>query len=89
MALNADIKPVSRFDRKHYFYSDLPAGYQITQRYSTALCTPCEAYLLKHHRLGPIAKDGQLMLSQTGVPVRIEQIQLEQVGFLPRIHRII
>ncbi|KZV76023.1 Glutamyl-tRNA amidotransferase B subunit [Peniophora sp. CONT] len=60
MALCADVKPVSRFDRKHYFYSDLPAGYQITQRYS------------------PIAKDGQLLLSQTGTPVRIEQIQLEQ-----------
>ncbi|HET6194096.1 MAG TPA: Asp-tRNA(Asn)/Glu-tRNA(Gln) amidotransferase subunit GatB [Acetobacteraceae bacterium] len=31
LGLNAHIHLISRFDRKNYFYADLPAGYQISQ----------------------------------------------------------
>lgn len=61
LALNCSVKTRSSFDRKHYFYSDQPAGYQITQHYS------------------PFAVNGLFTSPKLKNPIRIKQIQLEQV----------
>ncbi|KAG0147792.1 hypothetical protein CROQUDRAFT_61414 [Cronartium quercuum f. sp. fusiforme G11] len=65
LALQCDIQQKSGFDRKHYFYPDLPAGYQITQHY---------APIAKGGKVNIGPKDG----SPRTFDVRIKQVQLEQ-----------
>ncbi|KAF8592765.1 Glutamyl-tRNA amidotransferase B subunit [Ramaria rubella] len=62
LACGSQVQPRSTFDRKHYFYADLPAGYQITQRYAPLAFG------------GQIPLDD----TADSKSVRIEQIQLEQ-----------
>ncbi|KAM5159737.1 glutamyl-tRNA(Gln) amidotransferase subunit B, mitochondrial [Callospermophilus lateralis] len=69
LALNCHINKKSSFDRKHYFYADLPAGYQITQQRLPIAANGSLAYSVFVGK-----KRGQLVSKR----VRIKQIQLEQ-----------
>ncbi|KAE8152675.1 B subunit of glutamyl-tRNA amidotransferase [Aspergillus avenaceus] len=69
IALNCDIQPVSKFDRKHYFYQDQPAGYQITQYYEP-FARNGYIDLFSHDGIAP--EDGDR------IRIGIKQVQLEQ-----------
>uniref|UniRef100_A0A667WXA5 Glutamyl-tRNA(Gln) amidotransferase subunit B, mitochondrial n=1 Tax=Myripristis murdjan TaxID=586833 RepID=A0A667WXA5_9TELE len=69
LALNCTINNKSLFDRKHYFYADLPAGYQITQQRQPIAVNG----MLTYSHLG--GKKRNQVVNKT---VQIKQIQLEQ-----------
>ncbi|XP_076622256.1 glutamyl-tRNA(Gln) amidotransferase subunit B, mitochondrial isoform X2 [Colletes latitarsis] len=69
LALSCKVNDISTFERKHYFYSDLPAGFQITQ-HKNPLAVDGE---IKFMVFNPsIHKEPYLKSS------KIKQIQLEQ-----------
>ncbi|KAJ2746375.1 hypothetical protein GGI20_001371 [Coemansia sp. BCRC 34301] len=65
LCLNGQVQPWSSFDRKHYFYSDQPLGYQITQQ---------------RHPIGRggFVELNQTDSTDCAKRVRIRQLQLEQ-----------
>lgn len=68
LALNCLVNPVSMFDRKHYFYADMPNGYQITQqRQPLAKDGRLDLLILGPNTKKPYRKS-----------VRLIQLQLEQ-----------
>ncbi|KAI8627192.1 GatB/GatE catalytic domain-containing protein [Xylariaceae sp. FL1651] len=69
LALNCEIQPVSRFDRKHYFHWDQPSGYQITQYYEP---------FARDGRIHLQPRDGIAAEDGDGVSISIKQIQMEQ-----------
>uniref|UniRef100_A0A8D0HEX7 Glutamyl-tRNA(Gln) amidotransferase subunit B, mitochondrial n=1 Tax=Sphenodon punctatus TaxID=8508 RepID=A0A8D0HEX7_SPHPU len=69
LALNCSINKKSLFDRKHYFYADLPAGYQITQQRLPIAVNGSLSYSFRA---------GKNLNQMETRKVRIKQIQLEQ-----------
>lgn len=73
LMLGCDIAPVSRFDRKNYFYPDMPKNYQISQ-YDMPLCT--NGSLPLHDLAYP--KDAQKTIVTHDKEVRLVRIHLEE-----------
>jgi aspartyl-tRNA(Asn)/glutamyl-tRNA(Gln) amidotransferase subunit B len=73
LMLGCDIAPVSKFDRKNYFYPDMPKNYQISQ-YNMPLCTNGSVRL--HDLAYP--KDAQKNIVTHDKEVRLVRIHLEE-----------
>jgi aspartyl-tRNA(Asn)/glutamyl-tRNA(Gln) amidotransferase subunit B len=73
LMLGCDIAPVSKFDRKNYFYPDMPKNYQISQ-YDMPLCTNGSVPL--HDLAYP--KDAQKNIVAHDKEVRLVRIHLEE-----------
>ena len=69
LVLNCKVQHRSKFDRKHYFHWDQPAGYQITQYYEPLAKDGCIT-LYKHD--GIAKEDGD------EITIGIKQVQMEQ-----------
>src|SRR3954465_4363516 len=73
MMLGCDIAPVCKFDRKNYFYPDMPKNYQISQ-YDMPLCTNGRVPL--HDLAYP--KDAQKNIGTPDKEVQLVRIHLEE-----------
>jgi aspartyl-tRNA(Asn)/glutamyl-tRNA(Gln) amidotransferase subunit B len=73
LMLGCDIAPICKFDRKNYFYPDMPKNYQISQ-YDMPLCTNGSVSL--HDLAYP--KDAQKNIATPDKEVHLVRIHLEE-----------
>ena len=73
LMLDCDIAPTSKFDRKNYFYPDMPKNYQISQ-YDMPLC---ENGAVPLHDLA-YPKDAQKNIATPNKEVHLVRIHLEE-----------
>ncbi len=73
LMLGCDIAPICKFDRKNYFYPDMPKNYQISQ-YDMPLCT--NGSVLLHDLAYP--KDAQKNIATPEKEVHLVRIHLEE-----------
>ena len=73
MMLGCDIAPVCKFDRKNYFYPDMPKNYQISQ-YDMPLCSNGSVPL--HDLAYP--KDAQKNIAASDKEVHLVRIHIEE-----------
>ena len=73
LMLGCDIAAISKFDRKNYFYPDMPKNYQISQ-YDMPLCTNGSVPL--HDLAYP--KDAQKSIASPAKEVHLVRIHLEE-----------
>jgi aspartyl-tRNA(Asn)/glutamyl-tRNA(Gln) amidotransferase subunit B len=73
LMLGCDIAPVCKFDRKNYFYPDMPKNYQISQ-YETPICENGRVQL----HVFAYPKDAQKYISGPEKEVRLVRIHLEE-----------
>ena len=73
LMLGCDIAPICKFDRKNYFYPDMPKNYQISQ-YDMPFCT--NGSVLLHDLAYP--KDAQKNIATLDKEVNLVRIHLEE-----------
>ena len=73
LMLGCDIPEVCKFDRKNYYYPDMPKNYQISQ-YDQPLCLGGDVPL--HETAYP--KDAQKTIATPGKKIRLTRIHLEE-----------
>ncbi len=73
LMLSCEIAPMCKFDRKHYFYPDMPKNYQISQ-YDMPICVGGGVPL--HDTAYP--KDAQKSIAHHDKNIRLTRIHLEE-----------